>query len=133
MFRLRRRRRPEAFLVSWGPQMKFLGAKIIKYKNLQITKMSKMGRNGSRIDDMTNGDRESTRTGPNSIFRPVKLGKMDQNSSKYPQMGCFTYMALHENAQEQQQYLYLTATGLLLRGVTIYSRCLLVCASCTGG
>ena len=34
-----------------------------------------MTRNGSRIIDMTNGDRENYRTGPNSMFRQVKRVK----------------------------------------------------------
>ena len=33
----------------------------------------KLSRNGSRIDDMRNRDRENDRTGPRNVFRPTRL------------------------------------------------------------
>ena len=45
-------------------------------------KMPKLSRNGSRMDDMRNRDRENDRTGPRSIFRPLpdlnNLGKRSE-------------------------------------------------------
>ena len=41
------------------------------YKKLGLQKVPKLSRNGSRMDDMRNRDRENDRTGPRSIFRPL--------------------------------------------------------------
>ena len=45
-------------------------------------KMPKLTRNGSRMDDMRNRDRENDRTGPRSIFRPLPDPKNLENRSK---------------------------------------------------
>ena len=45
-------------------------------------KRRKLNRNGSRMDDMRNRDRENDRTGPRSIFRPLPQPKTIKKRSK---------------------------------------------------
>ena len=42
-------------------------------------KMTKLSRNGFRMDDMRNRDRENDRTGPRSIFRPLPYARNQKN------------------------------------------------------
>ena len=45
-------------------------------------KSLKLSRNGSRMDDMRNWDRENDRTGPRSIFRPLPDPKKQNNGTQ---------------------------------------------------
>ena len=46
------------------------------------SKRQKLSRNGSRMDDMRNRDRENDRTGPRSIFRPLPDPKNSKHDHK---------------------------------------------------
>ena len=46
------------------------------------SKRPKLSRNGSRMDDMRNRDRENDRTGPRSIFRPLPDPQTPKNRPK---------------------------------------------------
>ena len=69
-------------------------------------KMPKLSRNGSRMDDMRNRDRENDRTGPWSIFRPLPDPKNLENRPQTykkpvwgPSLGIFSLRKL--TAREQ--------------------------------
>ena len=80
-----------------------------------------MSRNGSRMDDMRNRDRENDRKGPGSIFRPLPDPKTPKKSTKIikkpvwgPSLGLL--VPLEKNYQADKHWISLDVKAARARG-----------------